>query len=341
MIKLRLFRERIQNILDYYRLRRSLGPTSFLKNVKDLAQTFISPTTVVLFYPQRPTKQSVEYKLCALLGYAVTRYPNRPVDVVFKRYDTTVFDPAILSELNIPQSAIVNSESIDISKKHVNDVFEKVFGYPLRVDPLRYQGRIVQKSNSNAAHDGKILQGPLTEADLVPGTTYQKAIDNTKIRPGYAEVFRVPIHGQTIPVTYHKFRKIETQFTSNGENASLVDPASVFSSQEQRLLLSMASSMGTDYCEVDVLRDTDGRIYVIDVNNTPWGPSTLNDEDRMKALSIMTHSFAALLRTKRFRSREMVAMCLRNGAASSTIRRRCWWLMQWFGRRTRRMRPGF
>lgn len=35
--------------------------------------------------------------------------------------------------------------------------------------------------------------------------------------------------------------------------------------------------MGLDYGELDVLRDTeDGKLYVADVNNTPWDPPTIS-----------------------------------------------------------------
>jgi hypothetical protein len=47
--------------------------------------------------------------------------------------------------------------------------------------------------------------------------------------------------------------------------------------------------IGLEYGEIDILRsDEDGKIYIIDVNNTPWWPpNKLSDIDRNIALNMM------------------------------------------------------
>ena len=49
-----------------------------------------------------------------------------------------------------------------------------------------------------------------------------------------------------------------------------------------------------DYAELDALRDAgSGKLYVIDVNPTPWGPpSELSDEDKSMAIQTMARAFA-------------------------------------------------
>ncbi|MCC7203584.1 MAG: hypothetical protein IT441_00760, partial [Phycisphaeraceae bacterium] len=36
--------------------------------------------------------------------------------------------------------------------------------------------------------------------------------------------------------------------------------------------LQFARAMKAEFCEFDVLRHSDGRIFIIDVNKTPYGP---------------------------------------------------------------------
>jgi hypothetical protein len=58
----------------------------------------------------------------------------------------------------------------------------------------------------------------------------------------------------------------------------------------------MARKMGIDYGEFDILRDKDGRIYVVDVNNTPWGPPNgLPEFESNIALKRLVKSFDRLL----------------------------------------------
>jgi glutathione synthase/RimK-type ligase-like ATP-grasp enzyme len=47
---------------------------------------------------------------------------------------------------------------------------------------------------------------------------------------------------------------------------------SIFSKEEQTLILNFAKAMKVEFCEFDVLRHSDGRIFIIDVNKTPYGP---------------------------------------------------------------------
>ena len=48
----------------------------------------------------------------------------------------------------------------------------------------------------------------------------------------------------------------------------------MFSVEEEEAILDLAARIGLDYGEIDVLRDADGEIYVVDVNKTPWWPRT-------------------------------------------------------------------
>ncbi|HAQ35176.1 MAG TPA: hypothetical protein DCQ53_07435, partial [Alphaproteobacteria bacterium] len=71
--------------------------------------------------------------------------------------------------------ATLNFGCTDVTKTRVNTVFEQVFGYPLRADPETGTDPVVEKSEINGAHDGRVRNAPFTP---VAGSVYQRLIDN-------------------------------------------------------------------------------------------------------------------------------------------------------------------
>jgi hypothetical protein len=57
--------------------------------------------------------------------------------------------------------------------------------------------------------------------------------------------------------------------------------------------LRLCREMRLDFGELDVLRDRhDGRIYVVDVNRTPWGPPrTLGTRGALRAIDLVAEAF--------------------------------------------------
>ncbi len=254
-----------------------------------------SPKRLVLFYPETPVEDSVTYKLCALLGYGITNVPDRNFDIAFKRRDDTRFNPDELSPLS-DDLPVINRGSIDISKRHVNQVFEDVFEYKLGVDPCTYRGEVVAKSNVNAAHDGRIFECPISSSKVLEEMVYQKAIDNTT-RDGMVVDYRVPVHGEKIPLIYLKYRPYETRFSNRNSYVYIAEPEVIFTDDELQNIISFASKMGIDFGEFDILRDNkDDRMYIVDANNTPFGPPNgLTGFQELEALHRMAASFKNLL----------------------------------------------
>ena len=62
---------------------------------------------------------------------------------------------------------------------------------------------------------------------------------------------------------------------------------------ELKKVCQFCERMGLDYGEVDILRDnTDGRIYIVDANNTPAGPpSPIDDKEWRTAIVRLAHAF--------------------------------------------------
>ena len=102
---------------------------------------------------------------------------------------------------------------------------------------------------------------------------------------------RVPIFGSILPLVYHKTRSLEARFLTF-HSAKLRETDDVLSKDEQAKILQFCRAIGLDYGELDVLRDNgDGRIYVVDANNTPDSIEYLTKEEREEALNRTARAF--------------------------------------------------
>jgi glutathione synthase/RimK-type ligase-like ATP-grasp enzyme len=139
----------------------------------------------------------------------------------------------------------------------------------------------------NALHDGAVINCPITLQE--EGKVYQVLIDNS-----YDEHFvidyRVPVIAGRIPHVYRKFKIYSVRFTNEVTKSDIGQTADFFSQEEQTLLVRFAQAMGADFCELDVLRNnSDKKIYVIDVNKTPFGPPFgLSQESTNLAINNLT-----------------------------------------------------
>lgn len=278
------------------RVRRLYANGSFASQVLAAARAVYRPRKTILFFPERPPFGAVELALCALLGHAITADPRRTFDVAFKRQDATFSDAAILRSIPTREDRIVNARSTDISKRFLARAFADAFGYELEVDPTRHEGVLVEKSNLNSAHDGRIRTGPVPPAQIRPGCVYEKFIDSVSEDPGFVLDYRLPVYGDETPLLYLKYRPGETRFSNLNARVTFREPAAVFSAEELASMVRLARRMGIDYGEFDVLRDRDGRLYVVDANSTPSGPPNgLPLADCRIALDRLARSFDRLL----------------------------------------------
>ena len=162
----------------------------------------------------------------------------------------------------------VNHGCTDVSKSHVARVFEEVFGYPLLVDPQTAVGQIVEKSEKNGVHDGRIVLAPVVpQSDCC----YQRLVD-TSDDEGVCHDLRTPCVGGEPIVVWRKFKPGNGRFSINNTRAVLEDPNDVYSPAELGMIKRFNARMGLDWGGLDILRDRDGRIYIVDVNKTDLGP---------------------------------------------------------------------
>lgn len=235
----------------------------------------------VLFYPEYPVHRTEINKLLHRLGYNVTNNPRLHCEYVFAWQDTTFRQPQPLLDELARRHKVLNLGCDDISKEKLDAVFSRVFGYSLAVDPTTYDGHCVRKSNINAQHDGAVVQCPIAAPEA--GYVYQRLIDNRAGEDAAGDM-RAPIYGDSIPLLYLRYRPLESRF--HGDYLEqLCDTEEYLSPGEIGQVLRFARAMGLDYGTVDMLRDpADGRLYIVDVNNTPWDPDHRSAADCEEAL---------------------------------------------------------
>jgi hypothetical protein len=254
----------------------------FRKAVKASKQEYGRPQ-FVLVHPDWPSKRASIMAYAEALGWAVTNRPNTPDLFDGGTVLKLAFDDR--TEKRQAQPGFWNGHCLDISKSTLDRHHQVVFGYGLNVDPTSHSGPMLEKSEGNAVHDGREIQGPLSPDQLQPSKVYQRIIDNRTENDLFEDLRVVVIHGE-VPVVYRKRKSGEVRYTNETAEVDLAgSPKTVLSEGEIDQITSLSAKMCAEFAELDVLRDRqDGRIYCVDLNPTPYGPPAgLNETDRADA----------------------------------------------------------
>jgi hypothetical protein len=282
----------VRNFRAAVKLHLSFGVSaSVMRSCVMALRQNVWPRRSIHFTPEEPDQFQILSKLCVVNAYRMCERPES-ADLIHKHCKATR-SPAI-SLTKHRDRHVLNVTCNDISKKLVQERFEAVFGYALEIDPRTFRGLAVRKSDDNYRHDGLIVECPIAEAP-VEGVVYQMLIDSSDGK-GNCIDFRVPVIGNEIPLVYVKPRPIDDRFATYS-SAQIADTSEVLEPEEIAQILRFCRSIGMDFGEMDVLRDnTDGRIYIVDANNTPAGPPVkLSDEDKRFAVQILAAAYERLV----------------------------------------------
>lgn len=250
-------------------------------------KTMTAPKKTLLCYPEWPYPCYVLYKICYYNRYKITNRPQQADAVIFFEDKTFRKPDTVLRSLHEKYN-IINYYSQDISKKKVDEVHKKVFGYGLSIDPRSYKGKYVKKSDENSLHNYLILDYPEEpQAEYV----YQRVVNNAE--NGEVVDIRIPIIGDTIPIVFLKYRPVGSRFDAGNTRATVKKTHDVISSAEYTKILQFCREMGIDCGELDVLRDNDTqKLYIVDANNTPGGPPLeLTKEELQQAIQHISLAF--------------------------------------------------
>ena len=257
----------------------------FRKSVRASKQEYGRPQ-FVLVHPDWPSKRASIMAYAEALGWAVTNRPNTPDLFDGGTVLKLAFDDR--TEKRQAQPGFWNGHCLDISKSTLDRHHHEVFGYGLNVDPTTHNGPMLEKSEGNAVHDGREIQGPLSPDQLQPSKIYQRIIDNRTENDLFEDLRVVVILGE-VPLVYRKRKTGEVRYTNETAEVDLAEsPKTMLSDTEMEQIASLSAKMCADFAELDVLRDRqDGRIYCVDLNPTPYGPPAgLSAEDSEKAMAV-------------------------------------------------------
>jgi len=253
-----------------------------------LTRVFAKKTIRLLCYPHFPSRGATIFRIARHLNLEITNKPTGRFDLgIYWEYNTVREEWQYLEYITDFQ--ILNLNSRNIEKQFIDEKFNRVFGYSTAINPSVFSGIAVKKSNINAVHDGEMIQCPVEPES---NYFYMKLIDS---RVSDTEVMdmRVPILGNEIPHIYRAYRQIDHRFVNVPPRVELeMNAGQWLSSAEQQKLLELARVLNMDYCEFDTLRDADGRIYVVDANNTPQGPPrNLSKAEKNLAVASLAAAF--------------------------------------------------
>ncbi|MEM6534138.1 MAG: hypothetical protein AAF613_00745 [Pseudomonadota bacterium] len=248
----------------------------------------------IAFYPEKPRPWYFIWPVMHASGAKLIS-DTRTADIVFQFDDSTESNhtpPPVK-----PSAKLVNFSCMDISKSNVAEAFHRIAGYSLSVDATSFSGPMVEKSEKNGSHDGRVIEGPMTP---LADKTYQVLVDN-EIEGGLIEDLRACICGGKPTLVFRKRRSIGRRFLNENAEVLLDTPENCYTPDEISVITRFAAEIGLEWGGVDVLRDRlSGRIYIVDANKTDMGPPVaLKLGDKLKSTRRMAKAFVAAFAPRR------------------------------------------
>lgn len=252
-----------------------------------------TPEFTIAFTPERARPWYLVWPAARAAGAKLAKDASQ-ADVVMHFEDAT-FSPNPVPLGLKPGARLINFGCTDISKANVSRASALAFGYPLAIDPLTHVGLAVEKSEINAAHDGRIVLCPTKPQT---GRAYQRVVDNRSADPDLVEDLRTCTIGGKPVCVFIKRRPVSKRFINTNTDVLLRTPEEVFSQEEIGKITAFTKAIGLDWGGVDVLRDRgDGKLYIVDANKTDMGPPiTLNLPDKLKAIRMLAAAFREFVR---------------------------------------------
>lgn len=255
----------------------------------------LTPLKVYVYGNYPHFQKSTTYFMLRKVGVQMSNKLNGKYDVGIywdPRMDINKQTPKL--KQNGKKIKLINLFLVDTAKGFVAESFETHFGYGYKVDPTTFKGYCISKHNGNGTKSCFFLKCPIDANDIFKDHSYQQIIDYTdKKDPDTLYELRIPIVGGIIPCVLFKTRNRGLRFTSKNRSIQIVNPLKYLTEQECNKIITYCRYIGLEMGEIDVLRShEDGRIYIIDVNNTSWWPpNKLGDIDRNIVLNLIWNAF--------------------------------------------------
>ncbi len=197
----------------------------------------------ILCYPEYPHKKTVLFKICREAGFNISTRPDRPCDLAIAWENVTWRDEYPELDRIAAGEKVLNHACRDISKSHLGEVFDRVFGYPLTVDPTTHEGECAKKNDRNANKSGEIVHCPLEQRE--EGFAYHRLV-RSDCGDGLLEEIRVPVIDALIPMVFIKHKAAEDRFRSNWLDVTEKEAQDVFSDEEIEKIGEFCRAFGLD-----------------------------------------------------------------------------------------------
>jgi hypothetical protein len=243
-------------------------------------------------------------------------------DLVF-HWDYRNEDAKVSEQVHRLGLPILNGKIENVKKDFVDKCFLRAFGYSLFVNPETFKGHAVRKSTRQATHDAHIIicprkRDPKIETPLHGQInhewTYQRLIDNSfliRSQKWYRD-YRTPFANGGIPLVWYKDKNTANRFeplygkkhplhhTLDMKVSVEYNVDKVFSKDEQQRIKKFCEYFGADFCDLDIMRDKNDKLYIVDVNNIAAGPlfRKLSDYDRNKSMWIVANEVKKMIDKK-------------------------------------------
>jgi len=240
----------------------------------------------ILIYPDQAIYKSKLWQTIQELPIEESNNPKKRWDIgvyheLERNYNPYPQRPPKLFYIN---KKVINLYCTNILKNYVDKIWERVAGYGITINPLSPPSIYVKKSIYQYKWDGKIMTTPQKPEH---GYVYQKYIDTHY--DGRYRTLRIPVIGNQIPFliiknSQHKFKGVNNKLKK-------VDMKDEFTPKEINMIKLFIKAVGLDFGELDVLRDRDGKIYCVDVNDKPGGPSFVINEVKQGFINAFKEEF--------------------------------------------------
>jgi len=173
---------------------------------------------------------------------------------------------------------IINKNLKDISKKGLEKIHKKIFGYNLIVNPTTYNDKFISKVNgSNKLGSAqnphyKLYTNKLKPKQVNKDFIYQKYINNRDHKNNIVD-YRVYIFKKQVKYVI-KYLVTELFLTRVGtsKQKNFVEYKKYFKKSNIIKINQFINELDLEYGELDIIIDKNTKkIYIIDVNNTPSG----------------------------------------------------------------------
>lgn len=222
----------------------------------------------VLFYPDKVMEFSKMHKIIDMCGIETTNDPQDTYDVaVFWSHHKKILHPdAHLADI-MANKHVINIGGLDVTKTKVERIMMEVMGYNAIVPPeYNMQMPIIQKNDRQANHCISIIYNDSNYVKSKDVVCLRLLSDN--VGDNY-RTYRCFISGDHIVSSWENIYSDKSRF-GKPISRDRVKTSSWLSKEERALIVKYCAVYGTEFTELDIIRDAhDNRIYIVDNNNIP------------------------------------------------------------------------